>query len=668
MRIKSLLITSFCFLIVFQVLGQNKNIKNFIFLSNDYELKQNRVLIKWFSDVLKTKEGYNVYRKKEGETNWTKINKNPINQAETSSEATKKVQRLNAFFEAIQKSSDAEINTSGMTKALVKIDCIDNFYFAKDLGLAFVDENVSRGEKYQYEIRILRNKLEVLIETSAPFTVEPWKAIPAPDGFIVEKKRKGASIGWLHEDKKFFSVNVLRKIKGEAEFTKLNESAILVRKNEKGTYDKFLYFDEKVGPKDICYYKIQSIDFFGQVSEFTDEFMAGKKDFEAPAIPDSIFYDADSLQVKIWWKANTDADLLGYNIYRSLKYDKDFVKLNTKFIPKSITKYIDIVPEANDYFYLVSALDSSMNEREASPIMADVRDVIPPLVPKNYKVTSESGKIILTWDANTEKDLKGYNIFKAPLGAQEFIIINGKPIKENRFEEKIPKQVKTPFTYKIQAIDTNLNKSAFTPAYQVTMPDLYPPGQPFLKTVAITNEKPVLSWVPNMDNDLKSYAIFRSKYGKDTTRIMLAENIPKSDTSFTDKTAESNETYRYALYALDSAGNVSVSSTPYLFKFFDPNTKLKVKKFDAKFNKKDRGVNITWTLDTDKNYYGCILFRSYEGEDMQQYSPKLTDKTDFVDKSVKKPGTYTYQLRIYDKIGNIAKSDERSANVPKEKE
>jgi len=73
-------------------------------------------------------------------------------------------------------------------------------------------------------------------------------------------------------------------------------------------------------------------------------------------------YAQSETSVKIVWKANTEPDVAGYNIYR------DGSKLNIGLIPPSaVPYYIDSnVTLCTTYYYQVSAVDSSGNESELS--------------------------------------------------------------------------------------------------------------------------------------------------------------------------------------------------------------------------------------------------------------------------------------------------------------
>lgn len=649
------------------VFAQRVKNKNFVFVCNDYaQIGSGKVLIKFFSDEIKYEQGYNIYRKKEGTNDFIKINKSPIVFLKNLPPQLKLTGEFSEFYQKLSTTSTETINKTGMGKAIVKLKAVLNFDFASAIGNAYIDSTAIRGETYQYQVKKIKNGVETMVATSLSLKVENWKKAAEPQDIKFEKKKEGVKFTWLHQPELYLGVDIYRKADKDKTFKKLNDTPIFPQLQDNGKYPKYYFSDPTASNDTIYQYKFNSVDYFGQISISTPEIKVGKKDFEPPFPPDSIQLDVDTLSIKLKWKAPTSPDLMGYHIYRSKKYDKGYEKVTSKIIPKSILKYTDIVPKVDEYFYQVASVDSSGNEGFSLPIMADVRDIVAPQTPKNLKATLENGMIVLTWLPSPDLDLKGYFVYKAPAGGQDFMILNGKPFLEPKFSIKYSKNSKTKYVYKVLAMDSSFNRSKLSEPATLQLPDIMPPGQPFIKSVELKDDYPTIIWMKNVDNDLKNYSLVSMKYAKDTTKTILKNNISTNDTIFVDKTAEANEVYKYILYAIDSTGNSSLGSTPYIFKNVNLNTLLKVKKIETKYDKKNKSVQISWVLDVDKNYYGCVLFRAYENEDFTQYTGKMISDVLYTDKNIKKPGKYTYQLRIYDKVGNVAKSDEKSVEVPKQ--
>ncbi len=68
-----------------------------------------------------------------------------------------------------------------------------------------------------------------------------------------------------------------------------------------------------------------------------------------------------SNMVTLNWLANTEADIAGYNVYRSLTSGTDYERLNSSFITE--TSYRDTgLKKGNKYYYLVTAVNTSGGE------------------------------------------------------------------------------------------------------------------------------------------------------------------------------------------------------------------------------------------------------------------------------------------------------------------
>jgi hypothetical protein len=164
-------------------------------------------------------------------------------------------------------------------------------------------------------------------------------------------------------------------------------------------------------------------------------------------------------------------------------------------------------------------VDAAGNETYSNKVMAEIRDVIPPKAPQNFKTAASSGKIKLTWSGNSETDLKGYHVQRSlkesKSGDNSFININKKPIIGNVWEEELPKNIRNKVVYRVVAVDTSLNRSKPSNTSLAQMPDVVGPRTPRIKTV-VYNENIEITWVPSAEVDLAGYNVYQ-KSVKDST-------------------------------------------------------------------------------------------------------------------------------------------------------
>ncbi len=97
----------------------------------------------------------------------------------------------------------------------------------------------------------------------------------------------------------------------------------------------------------------------------------GSKDSTPPLAPTNLSAYRKQNMIEVVWRRNSESDLQGYNVYRSLNIEGPFTKLNSGLL-KSATdavKFTDrTADEGESYYYAVSAVDASDNESALSSI------------------------------------------------------------------------------------------------------------------------------------------------------------------------------------------------------------------------------------------------------------------------------------------------------------
>lgn len=126
-----------------------------------------------------------------------------------------------------------------------------------------------------------------------------------------------------------------------------------------------------------------------------------------PSPPTGLIADATSEKVVLSW--NTNQDVQGYNVYRNGQ------KINGRW-PITTPEYVDTgLDNGTTYTYQIRAVGYWGHESAPATVYAtpkDDEDLVPPNPPQNLTGTPGPGMVILSWDANTEPDLQGYNIYR----------------------------------------------------------------------------------------------------------------------------------------------------------------------------------------------------------------------------------------------------------------
>lgn len=105
----------------------------------------------------------------------------------------------------------------------------------------------------------------------------------------------------------------------------------------------------------------------------------------------------------------------------------------------------------------VTMADSSLEGRESPAHCVMFTDTFAPAAPTGLQAVPSEGAISLIWDANPERDIRGYIVLRGPVSAETLEPLGKEPIADTSFQDHAPPGVR--FAYAVQAIDTAGNLS-----------------------------------------------------------------------------------------------------------------------------------------------------------------------------------------------------------------
>ncbi|MFA5239379.1 MAG: cellulase family glycosylhydrolase [Phycisphaerae bacterium] len=183
-------------------------------------------------------------------------------------------------------------------------------------------------------------------------------------------------------------------------------------------------------------------------------------DTTPPAAPTGLSATAvDSESVTLDWNDNTEGDMYFYNVYRSTTQGAGYSLVNLLFVRDS--NYIDttVVSDTN-YYYVVTAVDMSFNESDASaelPVTTPP-DTTPPSAPTGLTATTDDSMVSLDWNNNTEHDLSGYNVYRSITFGSGYVKINPSLLTSSDYIDNSVFNNIT-YYYVVTAVDTSSNES-----------------------------------------------------------------------------------------------------------------------------------------------------------------------------------------------------------------
>jgi surface protein len=186
-----------------------------------------------------------------------------------------------------------------------------------------------------------------------------------------------------------------------------------------------------------------------------------------------------------------------------------------------------------------------------------------PTAPTDLMAEAVRNSISLSWDANTEPDLAGYRLYRATSSfadTSEAAPVADTLVTGTAFADSglVGGQK---YYYRIVAVDTASYQSGLSDEATATFEDVVPPDVPTgLMAEEAAGETIDLSWAENTEEDLAGYRLYRGVgEAPDTSKAPFVEGL-LSETSYTDTSVTRDQTYRYGITAVDTAGNESALS------------------------------------------------------------------------------------------------------------
>lgn len=264
-------------------------------------------------------------------------------------------------------------------------------------------------------------------------------------------------------------------------------------------------------------------------------------DFMPPSAPSNLGAApvASPLSIDLSWSASTDdTGPVSYRVYRN----------GPLVATVSSTQWTDSsIAAGTTYTYSVRALDAAGNLGEATSATV-AADFSPPAAPASLTAVWTGGpsRVELTWPAATDDlGVVAYEVSRdgTALGTTTSTAFTDSAVAPS-----------TTYSYAVVAIDQGGNRSEPVSAALTTPDDTSAPSRPSgLKAKAAANPRRVkLSWSASTDDvGVTGYQVYRDGVVIATVGV----------TSYTDTAVARTTRYRYAVSALDAAGNESLLSS-----------------------------------------------------------------------------------------------------------
>jgi hypothetical protein len=191
-------------------------------------------------------------------------------------------------------------------------------------------------------------------------------------------------------------------------------------------------------------------------------------DLTAPTISDIEVAESDS-SVIITWTTDEAAD--SYVDFGTVSGILDLTVGDVEDVTAHEITLTNLTP-GQTYFYTVGSIDRSNNgpteSAEGSFTTLSSADVTAPSTPANLSGTAGSEQTILTWTANTELDLGGYNVYRKAASASAFTAIASRLSGTSYTDPGLTND--TEYEYQITAIDRETPPNESDPTTTLALP------------------------------------------------------------------------------------------------------------------------------------------------------------------------------------------------------
>ncbi|MBI5234334.1 MAG: fibronectin type III domain-containing protein [Deltaproteobacteria bacterium] len=403
--------------------------------------------------------------------------------------------------------------------------------------MSYTDSGLRDDAAYQYAITTVDARG---VESEMSQVLDIWTLKPPPGLKAESGKIRRIALGW--------NVYPAETAEGYAIYRaadKNSEYRPITKIRDKGTTS---YVDkEGLGDALTYWYRISVFNKNGAETDMSEPVSAVTRG--VPHAPSGLSAkDREPRRVSLRWDAprSPEDEISGYYIFRAAEEKGEYKKIAGKSDPET-NSYIDNDQPLKDnttYYYKIASYNSAGAVGNLSgSVSATTKNT--PAVPSGLKATGgEVKQVTLMWEANTEKDIKEYVVFRAAGGDRDFSKVASVRGRTGHTDTGLKDGMK--YSYVVQAVDEDGLFSEFSaPVTAETKP--LPARPAGLKTMDGAGKK-ILQWQPNPEKDVRQYNVYKKGFLGMSQKIVTVQDV---SWSITDDLKGKIEMF---VTALDNAG------------------------------------------------------------------------------------------------------------------
>ncbi len=343
-------------------------------------------------------------------------------------------------------------------------------------------------------------------------------------------------------------------------------------------------------------YFIIAMDHAGNTSQ-SSNVLSVVLDNHSPTANITIPQDGFSFDTKFLVKADaTDTDIAAVQFQYKRATDTLWLDVGETVTARPFVIYMD--PAALNMTYgqyqlrAVATDEGGRSDDAPASITMVYADLSAPAAPQGLVARTNGRDVTLGWDANSESDLAGYNLYQVTDSAR--LQLNQTLIEENQFN--LPSLDDALYVFDVTAVDASGNESApgLPAAANVYAPEIVQPYTPTTDTqIQMTGHSPVVDTTVELFQDT----------GAGAAALGAVSVDGQGDFSF-DVTLAPGEN-RFTARASDPQGNISRDSDMIVV----VSDQVPASPTGLLAEVVDHTVRLTWDASTETDILGYNLFR-----------------------------------------------------------
>ena len=304
-------------------------------------------------------------------------------------------------------------------------------------------------------------------------------------------------------------------------------------------------------------------------------------------------------------------------------------------IPNAYLAAEDNVGDGGDGSYRGSNFDYQDNVY----LLFNVKPVEGPAAPASVAAGPSDAGVMLSWAANAEGNLAGYNVFRSSSANGAYAKLNGSPLTATSYNDATLPAGQTGY-YRVVAVDyhgTSGANSATVSGTRTNGPTA-PAAAGSLAGNAPAYNRVTITWADNSNNETG----FRVERANGGGAFAVLATTAANVTSYDDDAAQERMTYRYRVVALNAVGDAPASNVVTVVTPGNPanvSAPTNLAATQVRFN----GVDLAWS-DTSDNETGFRLDRRGPGGAFSALTTLPAGTTAYTDASVAAQANYEYRV------------------------